>query len=278
LKKREGYVEKENPPTEAEIADSKVTTQDQYSGIEHCSLDAAARACPGQAATGGTSYLTSDTLGTPRVITGTEVNDENGGVKARHDYLPFGEELFAGAGLRDGGHRYGWDNVRQKFTSQERDDETGLDYFNARYYASAQGRFTAPDPLPWSGIIDDPQTWNPYSYTLNNPLKYTDPTGLYTFSDAPGGDRSDAELMRAAGNDKKKIKHARHIIDLRNKFRAGLSGAAAAVQSGSLTASQQMSCYVADTTPGESVRLLTIMLPCISYFFCRRMSDTLSWF
>jgi RHS repeat-associated protein len=57
--------------------------------------------------------------------------------------------------------------------------ETGLDFFGARYMSSAQGRFTSPDPLLNAGRPDNPQTWNKYSYTPNNPLKYTDPTGLY---------------------------------------------------------------------------------------------------
>jgi hypothetical protein len=57
--------------------------------------------------TGGTSYPTSDTLGSPRVITG--VNQE---VKARHDYLPFGEELLAGTGGRTTGQGYVGDTVR----------------------------------------------------------------------------------------------------------------------------------------------------------------------
>jgi RHS repeat-associated protein len=66
--------------------------------------------------------------------------------------------------------------------SKERDTETGLDYFGARYFASAQGRFTSADPLLSSATIYDPQSWNRYSYTLNNPLKYTDPFGLYVYA------------------------------------------------------------------------------------------------
>ena len=51
----------------------------------------------------------------------------------RHDYLPFGEELLAGAGGRTPQQGYSAnDNVRQKFTHKERDNETGLDYFNTR--------------------------------------------------------------------------------------------------------------------------------------------------
>jgi YD repeat-containing protein len=81
---------------------------------------------PGNADTDGTSYLTSDTLGTPRIITGS-----GGQVKARHDYLPFSEEIAVNTGGRSSqlGYVYGTglvDAVRQKFTGKERDGETGL--------------------------------------------------------------------------------------------------------------------------------------------------------
>jgi len=61
-------------------------------------------------------------------------------------YLPFGEELGAGTGGRTTAQGYSAsDGVRQHFTQKERDNETGLDYFGARYFASTQGRFTSPD-------------------------------------------------------------------------------------------------------------------------------------
>lgn len=122
---------------------------------------------------GGTSYLTSDTLGTPRVITGT-----NQGVKARHDYLPFGEELLASTGGRTTAQGYVEDNLRQKYTSKERDVETGLDYFGERYYSSTVGRFTTVDPLGASARLSNPQSMNRYVFVLNNPLRYVDPDGL----------------------------------------------------------------------------------------------------
>jgi RHS repeat-associated protein len=96
----------------------------------------------------------------------------------RHDYLPFGEELFAGTGGRTVAQGYAADGVRQQFTAKERDSETGLDYFGARYFASTQGRFTSADPLLASARTGAPQSWNRYSYVLNNPLKLIDPTGL----------------------------------------------------------------------------------------------------
>jgi RHS repeat-associated protein len=75
------------------------------------------------------------------------------------------------------------------FTGKERDAETGLDYFEARYMSSAQGRFTSPDPLNLSAIfhMNDPQSWNGCSYARNNPLSVTDPTGMvYQVCDTEG--------------------------------------------------------------------------------------------
>lgn len=66
-----------------------------------------------------------------------------------------------------------------RFTGKERDAETGLDYFGARYYSGAQGRFSSPDPLMASANVADPQSWNRYAYAGNNPLRYTDPLGLF---------------------------------------------------------------------------------------------------
>jgi RHS repeat-associated protein len=108
----------------------------------------------------------------------------------RHDYLPFGEELFVGTSGRTPGQGYLADTVRQKFTQKERDNETGLDYFGARYYGSTQGRFTSTDPLLASASVYDPQSWNRYSYAYNNPLRFTDPTGMLA------GDFYDQEAKR----------------------------------------------------------------------------------
>jgi len=65
-----------------------------------------------------------------------------------------------------------------KFTSKERDAETGLDYFGARYMSSAQGRFTSPDPIHFqAAMLVDPQRFNLYAYVRNNPLSLVDPKG-----------------------------------------------------------------------------------------------------
>lgn len=118
-------------------------------------------------------WLVTDQLGTPRMTL-----DQSGslaGVK-RHDYLPFGEELFAPAGGRTAQQGYGaGDGVRQQFTQKERDVETNLDYFQARYYSSTQGRFVSADSF--LGSPGNPQTLNLYSYVTNNPLRFIDPSG-----------------------------------------------------------------------------------------------------
>lgn len=73
---------------------------------------------------------------------------------------------------------------RSRYTGKERDAETGLDYFGARYYASSMGRMMSPDwsakamPVPYAKL-DDPQTLNLYAYVGNNPLRWTDSTGHY---------------------------------------------------------------------------------------------------
>jgi RHS repeat-associated protein len=122
----------------------------------------------------GTRYTTSDHLGSPRVVT-----NSSGSVVSRHDYKAFGEEIGSTVSGRSTSLGYGTaDGVRQQFTSKERDVETGLDYFNARSYSSSQGRFVSIDPFIGSMRLSNPQSFNRYSYVVNNPLKFIDPTGM----------------------------------------------------------------------------------------------------
>lgn len=121
-----------------------------------------------------TNYLTADLLGSPRINT-----DGSGNVTARHDYMPFGEEILTAlTAQRSSGAGYpGGDGVRKKFTGYERDSESGNDFAQARYFGSSLGRFMSADPLASSATPGNPQTWNRYSYVGNNPLVMIDPTG-----------------------------------------------------------------------------------------------------
>jgi RHS repeat-associated protein len=150
----------------------------------------------------GTSYVTRDVLGSTRVVTRGD-----GNVRARYDYLPYGEEIEASKGGRTEVAGYGGaDTTRQKFTTKERDTESGLDYFEARYYSSAQGRFTSVDPGNANATRKDPQSWNGYAYSRNNPLKYIDPDGFkYRLIDMNGNefdDYSDEDFDRNFRNNK----------------------------------------------------------------------------
>lgn len=123
----------------------------------------------------GISYIMPDHQGSTRVVTG-----QLGNVVSRHDFLPFGEEITATM-LPNSGRQtipeYNTGSIRQKFTGYERDDETGLDFAQARMYASMSGRFTTPDRPLNDQFGSDPQSWNLYSYVRNNPLNMIDPTG-----------------------------------------------------------------------------------------------------
>ena len=71
-----------------------------------------------------------------------------------------------------------WQNcIGSRSSGKERDAETGLDYFGARYFSGAQGRFTSADNFLNDTTAQDPQSWNLYVYVRNNPLRYVDPTG-----------------------------------------------------------------------------------------------------
>ena len=109
-------------------------------------------------------YYHTDAIGSVRMIT-----SETGGLIGRYDYLPFGELVpIAPPAPSD----------PRQFAGKERDAETGLDYFGARYHRAQSGRFISVDPvLNLEAALIDPQRWNRYSYALNNPLRIVDPDG-----------------------------------------------------------------------------------------------------
>jgi RHS repeat-associated protein len=116
-------------------------------------------------------YYHLDAVGNVRVVT-----DQAGNVIERHDYLPFGEEINPTG------------SQTKRFTGKERDAETGLDYFGARYYGSKIGRFTSVDPnLDAKRALLDPQEWNRYAYGRNNPLRFVDPDGRESMTYPWGG-------------------------------------------------------------------------------------------
>lgn len=115
-----------------------------------------------------TDHFFTDALGNSRCVYGD--NDPDGGCS---DYYPFGAERP----ITNGGV-----NVSFKFTGKERDNETGLDNFGARYYYSSLGRFAVPD---WATTATDvpyadfgnPQSLNLYTYVKNDPITFEDPDG-----------------------------------------------------------------------------------------------------
>jgi RHS repeat-associated protein len=116
---------------------------------------------------GAVSYYFSDHLKTTDIVT-----DALGNIKNESDFYPWGGELQFLAN----------DTNHYKFTGKERDSETGLDYFGARYYSNGLGRFITPDwsatpvPVPYADLTD-PQTLNQYAYVINCPVCRADRDG-----------------------------------------------------------------------------------------------------
>src|SRR2546421_9503781 len=141
----------------------------------------------------------------------------------RHDYLPYGEELYAGMGGRTSQQGYVADNLRQKFTGYEHDAETNLEFAQARYYYSSCGRFTSPDPYSGSMSLTDPQSFNRYSYTGNDPVNHTDPSGMSEHPAMMGmGGGTIAEMFRQGGDD--------HTAEGRAEYEANLEDTRRAIQ------------------------------------------------
>ncbi len=125
----------------------------------------------------GTTYFAhTDHLGSIRMLTDpTKANFDS------VDFMPFGEQLAGDSGSS------------HKFTGKERDSESNLDFFGARYYGSSMGRFMTPDwagkatAIPYADFVD-PQTLNLYGYVRNNPLSKADADGhCYPWCTVIGG-------------------------------------------------------------------------------------------
>jgi RHS repeat-associated protein len=70
-------------------------------------------------------------------------------------------------------------SIGSRSSGKERDAETGLDYFAARYYSATLGRFASADPSPMGISLTDPQSWNRYAYVQNRALNYIDHNGYW---------------------------------------------------------------------------------------------------
>jgi len=115
-----------------------------------------------------------------------------------------------------------------KFSGKERDAESGLDYFGARYLSSSMGRFISPDPLFSSGRLENPQSWNRYSYVMNNPLNNVDSTGLYDWAVNAGGNKSDDQLKADSNNkslSRNERRAAKSALSFRDKIRNAMGRA-----------------------------------------------------
>ncbi|MBN2531531.1 MAG: RHS repeat-associated core domain-containing protein, partial [Spirochaetales bacterium] len=100
-------------------------------------------------------YYHLDHLNSTKMVTGRD-----GAVVLTYEYRAFGTEL----------DRIGSDENRFSYIGREFDEEINLYYVNARYYDATTGRFINVDPIQ--------DGWNWYVYANNNPLKFTDPSGL----------------------------------------------------------------------------------------------------
>jgi RHS repeat-associated protein len=126
----------------------------------------------------GTTYFNrTDDIGTPRVST-----DYTGTVKRTETMGPFGDgftESYTGLDFTG-------------FAGGAWDQENNGDHFGAREYAKTQGRWLSPDPAGLAAVDPtNPQTWNRYAYVLNNPVSFTDPTGLVCEPFCDGGSMDD---------------------------------------------------------------------------------------
>jgi RHS repeat-associated protein len=111
----------------------------------------------------GWHFYLNDALGSRRAQT-----DAAGFPEQTCQSLPFGDQLYCSGSLNN--------PTEHHFTGKERDTESGLDYFGARYYSSNMGRFSSPDDGS-DQDPSDPQSWNLYGYVRNNPANKVDEDG-----------------------------------------------------------------------------------------------------
>jgi RHS repeat-associated protein len=165
-----------------------------------------------QLTTNEVGFYMTDHLGSVRYLGGSSTGYSM-------DYYPFGGIIL---NSDTGDDRY-------QFTGKERDAESGLDNFGARFDSSSMGRFMSPD----SGTDqhpEAPQSWNLYAYALNNPLNLVDPTGEYVcgggitqtmcdnFQTGLNAAQQDADKLKGLyGADSTEYQDAQRAIDVYGK-------------------------------------------------------------
>jgi RHS repeat-associated protein len=147
-------------PTGDPISESSITGTSQEEYIFFNGTRIARRDVSG----GAQHYYFSDHLGSHAVVE----NATGSSCEQDIDYYPYGGVVYDYCATVTQHYR---------FTGKERDAESSLDYFGARYYASSMGRFMSIDPAFESEILELPQTWNRYSYVYNRPTFSNDPDG-----------------------------------------------------------------------------------------------------
>jgi RHS repeat-associated protein len=159
---------------------------------------------------GSQTVCTFDTTGTnvfayyhPDNLRSTAIEtDQNGNRIQHYEYKAFGQDRFTESSTAF--------PVSKRYTSQIKDEETGLYYYNARYYDAQVGRFVQPDSI--IPHVFDPQSLNRYTYVYNNPLKNTDPSGHSSQSEL---DEAARRLGEMTGKDWGNYAQAAHDFGIR---------------------------------------------------------------
>ncbi|MBI2626957.1 MAG: RHS repeat-associated core domain-containing protein [Parcubacteria group bacterium] len=152
------------------------------------------------------NYLLTDHLGSTRVII-----DEKGKELQRFDYYPYGEAITEKV-IAESSEALAKEEEEEKlrFTGKERDKNTTLDYFGARYLTTNLGRWVSVDPIQ--------DGWNRYGYVSNNPINLRDRNGLQSLVAPPPGEltrmRKVLNNSIKKGNKKVKLSSQANLLDI----------------------------------------------------------------
>ncbi|MBS1783997.1 MAG: PKD domain-containing protein [Acidobacteria bacterium] len=130
----------------------------------------------------GTTFIQSDFVGSPSFMT-----DASGAVIGQSKNLPFGERMSS----------WGQKTIR-RYTNHEDDADSNAIYMQAREQLPAYGKFAQVDPA-YDQTKDDPESWNLYNYTTNNPVTHTDPDGRIDKHYCPNLSASQMAILEDTG-------------------------------------------------------------------------------